>query len=159
MSDATQALTLAAALGCGLLAGVWFAFSAFVMAGLNRLAASDGIAAMQSINRTAVTPPLMIALFGTAALCLWAGVWALRSWGDDRARLVLAGSALYLIGTIGVTVAANVPRNERLALLAPEDSSSAIRWAAYVRGWTAWNHVRGVTSLAAAALLIAALAR
>lgn len=157
MSDATHALTFAAALGCGLLAGVWFAFSAFVMDGLSRLAASEGITAMQSINRTAVTPPLMIALFGTAALCLWTGVWALRSWGDDRAALVLAGSALYLIGTIGVTVAANVPRNDRLALLAPGDPAAATPWEAYVRSWTAWNHVRAATSLAAAALLIAAL--
>ena len=35
MSTPVHALTVAAAIGCGLLAGVWFAFSAFVMDGLD----------------------------------------------------------------------------------------------------------------------------
>ncbi len=36
---------------CGLVAGVFFAFSTFVMSGLARLPPADGIRAMQSINR------------------------------------------------------------------------------------------------------------
>jgi uncharacterized membrane protein len=51
------ALTLITAVGCGLNAGVFFAFSAFVMPALKRLPPAHGIAAMQSINRLAVTPP------------------------------------------------------------------------------------------------------
>jgi uncharacterized membrane protein len=43
-------LTVVAALGCGLNAGVFFAFSSFVMAALRRLPPAQGIAAMQSIN-------------------------------------------------------------------------------------------------------------
>jgi len=43
-------LTLVSALGCGLIAGVFFAFSAFVMKALARLPPAQGIAAMQSIN-------------------------------------------------------------------------------------------------------------
>ena len=39
------ALTLFAALGCGVVAGVFFAFSAFVMRSLARLPAPQGIAA------------------------------------------------------------------------------------------------------------------
>jgi uncharacterized membrane protein len=50
------ALTLFAALGCGVVAGVFFAFSAFVMRALARLPAQQGIAAMQAINVAAVTP-------------------------------------------------------------------------------------------------------
>ena len=53
MSDLVVALTLVTALGCGLNAGVFFAFSGFVMNGLRRLPAAQGIAAMQSINVTA----------------------------------------------------------------------------------------------------------
>ena len=44
------ALTLFAALGCGLIAGVFFAFSTFVMKALARLPSGEGMAAMQSIN-------------------------------------------------------------------------------------------------------------
>lgn len=43
-------LKLLAALGCGLIAGVFFAFSTFVMSALARLQPAQGIAAMQSIN-------------------------------------------------------------------------------------------------------------
>ena len=67
MSDALFALTLVTALGCGLNAGVFFAFSTFVMAGLRRLPAPQAIAAMQSINVTRRTPAFMTALLGTGA--------------------------------------------------------------------------------------------
>lgn len=150
-----DALTLAAALGCGLGGGALFAFSAFVMAGLRRLPSAQGAAAMQSINVTAVTPAFMTALFGTAALCLGLAVWAVASFDDDRAPWVLAGGLLYLVGTIGVTMAANVPRNNRLAALDPE--AAAAEWADYARTWTAWNHVRTLAAIAASALLIVAL--
>jgi uncharacterized membrane protein len=46
MDGAMQALAMAAAVGSGLIGGVFFAFSAFVMAALARLPASGGIAAM-----------------------------------------------------------------------------------------------------------------
>jgi uncharacterized membrane protein len=158
MSDVVDAVTLAAALGCGLSGGALFAFSAFVMAGLARLPSAQGAAAMQSINVTAVTPAFMTAVFGTAAVCLGLGVWALASWDDDRAPWVLAGGLLYLIGVIGVTMAANVPRNNRLAALAPDSEAAAGVWTDYLRTWTAWNHVRSLAGIAAAALLIVALA-
>ncbi len=150
MTGSLYAATLATALGCGLVAGVFFAFSAFVMDGLQQLPAAQGIAAMQSINRTAVTPVFMAALFGTALACLALAAWARRPW-------VLAGAALYLVGAIGVTIAFNVPRNDRLAALAPDGATAAHEWARYVDAWTAWNHVRGVAALGAAALLTVAL--
>ena len=58
MSGVLYAATLVTALGCGLVAGVFFAFSTFVMAALRRLKPEEGIAAMQSINILAVTPSL-----------------------------------------------------------------------------------------------------
>jgi uncharacterized membrane protein len=63
------ASTLVAALSTGLMAGVFFAFSAFVMKALARLPIAQGIQAMQSINVTAVTPVFMAALFGSTAVC------------------------------------------------------------------------------------------
>ncbi len=62
-------LTLLAALGCAMMAGVFFAFSAFVMKALARLPAEQGIAAMQAINVAALTLAFMAALFGTAVAC------------------------------------------------------------------------------------------
>jgi len=57
-----------AAVGAGLSAGVFFAFSTFVMKALGRLPDTEGISAMQAINKAAPTPAFMAALFGTAAV-------------------------------------------------------------------------------------------
>jgi len=157
MTGVLYAVTLATALGCGLNAGVFFAFSTFVMPALKRLSPAQGIAAMQSINKLAVTPAFMAALFGTAVACLGLVVWAAISWGERPAVLVLAGSALYIVGTIGVTIACNVPLNDGLATLLPQGADAAGRWEEYVTKWTAWNHVRTVAALAAAAVLTTAL--
>ena len=157
MSGAPEVITLLAALGCGVMAGVWFAFSAFVMAALDRLPAAQGMAAMQSINVLALTPPLMTALFGTGLACLGLMVWALLSLDEPGAGWVLGGGALYLVGSIGVTMAANVPLNNGLASEDPQSTAGAGRWSAYVSRWTAWNHLRCVTAVGAAALLVVAL--
>jgi uncharacterized membrane protein len=157
MSGVLYAATLATALGCGLVAGVFFAFSSFVMASLKRLPSAQGIAAMQSIIIVAVTPAFMTALFGTAAACLGLAGWALISMGGAPLALVLIGCALYLVGAIGVTIAFNVPLNNRLAGLHSQGADAAGYWAKYVARWTAWNHVRTIAALAAAALLTVAL--
>lgn len=157
MSGVLYAATLVSALGCGLAAGVFFAFSTFVMPALKRLSPANGVAAMQSINELAVTPAFMTVLFGTAVASLALAVWAVISWGERYAALVLAGGALYLIGTIGVTIACNVPLNNRLATAHPQGADAASYWNEYVTNWTAWNHVRTVAALAAAATLTIAL--
>ena len=56
MSGVLYIATVLTALGCGLIAGAFFAFSSFVMPALKRLPPAHGIAAMQSINKLAVTP-------------------------------------------------------------------------------------------------------
>ena len=139
-----SALTVVAAVGCAAMGGVFFAFSAFVMGALRRLPAAHGVAAMQSINVVAVTPLFMTALFGTALACVAAIV-------DGE----IAAGAVYLLGVIAVTIAYNVPRNNALASVEPGTAEAERLWARYLTEWTAANHVRTVSGLAAAALLIA----
>ena len=146
-------VTIGCALGCGLNGGVFFAFSSFVMKALARLPAGQGIAAMNSINVFAVTPAFMTALFGTAAACLVVMAWTWFTPGRLAAVYLLSGSAVYLVGTIGVTVVFNVPRNNALAALHPSSAEANRLWAEYVAAWTSWNHVRTVSALIAAALL------
>ena len=69
------------------------------------------------------------------------------------------GGALYLIGTLLVTIVFNVPKNEALASVAPADLDAARRWAGYVARWTVRNHVRRAAALAAAAAFSIALGR
>lgn len=144
-------LTLCAALGCGLVAGVFFAFSAFIMRAFARLPSGEGMAAMQAVN-VAVLNPLFLGVFvGTAAACAVAVVFSLLRWNAPGSAWLLAGGLLYLMGCFLVTMVFNVPRNEALAKLAPADPGAASQWASYLSGWTAWNHVRTIASLAAAA--------
>lgn len=151
------ALTFATAVGCGLVGGVFFAFSTFVMRSLARLPTAQGIAAMQSINVLAVTPMFMTALFGTALGCLVLAVAGVIGWPSLLSTHLLAAGVLYLAGTIAVTMFCNVPRNQALAATAADGTNADRFWREYVRGWTMWNHVRTITSLAASALLIGGL--
>jgi len=157
MHGALDILTLATALGCGLSAGVFFAFSAFVMDGLARAEAPAGIAAMQWINRRAPTPAFLLVWLGTGALCVVLAVWAVLSGGDRRAVLAVAAATLYAGGSIALTFARNVPMNDALEQMDARDAATVRYWQSYVRRWTAWNHVRTAASLAAAALLTVAL--
>jgi uncharacterized membrane protein len=153
MSDRTLAiLAVVAAVGSGVAGGVFFAFSTFVMRALERLPAPAGLAAMQSVNVTAVGPGLMIELFGTAAICAVAGVVACLRWGRPSSAYLLAGALVYLVFVIGVTAVYHVPHNDALARLDPTAPAAAGQWRDYATGWTAWNHLRTLGGATAAAL-------
>ncbi|TNM64411.1 DUF1772 domain-containing protein [Streptomyces sp. NP160] len=161
----TPLLLGTAAVGSGLVGGVFFTFSGFVLPALARLPASAGVSAMQAVNRAAVTPPLMTALFGTAAVAAAVAVTAVPALrADDGATrtpalLAMGGAALYLAAGVLVTVAANVPLNDRLAGVDAGTPAAAQTWERYVRVWGGWNHVRTLGCLAASALLTAAALR
>jgi uncharacterized membrane protein len=150
-------ITIVAALGCGLMAGLFFAFSVSVMRALARLPSAEGIAAMQSINVAIINPVFLTAFFGTAAACVLVMIAALLRWRDPGAVYLLIGGALYLIGTFLVTLVFNVPKNNALASVAATGTEGASLWTNYLSKWTAWNHVRAAAALAAATLLTIAL--
>jgi uncharacterized membrane protein len=150
-------LTLLAALGSGLVGGVFFAFSGFVMKALARLRPSQGIATMQSINAMAVTPPLMIALFGTAMACLALVVSSLFKWREPVTLFRLFGGGIYLVGAVLVTMVCNVPLNNALAAVDADSAEGATQWDRYVRSWTIWNSVRTIAAIVASAMFGLAL--
>lgn len=147
-------LLLASALGSGLMAGVFFAFSTFVMRALARQPAARGMAAMQSINVTVLNPWFLGVFLGTAATCGLVALGSLVTWPARGAWLPLAGSASYLLGTFLVTVVCNVPWNNRLAAADAASAAGQALWASYLSRWTAWNHVRTVSALAALAAFV-----
>ena len=150
-------LIFTATLSCAAIGGVFFTFSAFVMNGLSRLPPSEGIAAMQSINISAVRPPLMVALFGTAAICVALVVRGFLIWGEGPAGLLVAGGGVYLIGTIVLTIGYHVPLNNALASTQPNSAEATDQWSAYLTHWTRWNHVRAAAALVASMMFGLAL--
>lgn len=123
----TTALLLAAALGSAVVAGVFAAFSGFVVRALAALPPATGAAAMRAVNVTALRPPLMTALFGTAALCVAAAATVVA--GGGPVLPVLAGAGAYLAGAVLVTAAANVPLNEELRRSVPGTPDGDAVWA------------------------------
>ena len=102
--------------------------------------------------------PLFFAVFfGTAAGCILLAVRAVLLWNTRGAGYLLVGCALYLVGTILVTIFFNVPLNNALAAVDPTSGDGARLWNDYVASWTAWNHVRTIAALAAAASLTIAV--
>jgi uncharacterized membrane protein len=152
-------LTFLAALGCGLVGGIFFAFSNFVMRSLGPIPAERGVSAMQSINVVVLNPVFLTIIVGTAAACLLLATWSLLSWQNPNAVFRLAGSALYLVGNLWVTRARNIPLNDALARIDVTAAGAADAWNSYVRDWTRWNHVRTITALGAAASLTVGLTR
>jgi uncharacterized membrane protein len=153
------ALILAAALGAGLIAGVFFAFSSFVMRALGRLPAPGGIAAMQSINVVVLNRSFLAVFLGTAVLSLLLVVTAMIHWQSAPAPWLIAGGLCYLLGTVLVTMVCNVPRNDALAKVEPASTAGAQLWARYLVGWTLWNSVRTLAALVASGLFVVALTR
>ncbi len=137
-----------AAVGSGLVGGVFFVFSVAIMPAFARLPERHGVAVMQAINVTIVRAPFLLVFMGTVLACV--------------ARVVLAptdvlgvvGAALYVLGGFGVTMALNVPLNNRLDKV-DADAPDGF-WSVYASRWTLWNHVRTVACIGAAALLTAA---
>lgn len=155
-----QILTLiafAAALGAGLIAGAFFAFSTFVMRALARLPAAEGMAAMQQINLVVINPWFLGVFLGTAAACVALLAAASLRWQTAGAGYLMLGAGLYLTGTFLVTMACNVPLNTTLAAVAPSAPEASRLWTDYLSTWTLWNHVRTVAGLLAAAAFTQAL--
>lgn len=152
-------LTLVASLASALVAGIFLAFSNFVMKALARIPPASGMAAMQSVNITVINPVFLGLFLGNAAACLILAAAVLWHWPSSGGALILSGSLAYLIGTFLVTMAFNVPRNDALAPLDSGSEEAVAKWRTYVDEWTKYNHLRTLFALLAAACFMGALIR
>ena len=158
MQELLQLLVIAAIVGSGLVTGLLFAFSVAVMRALLQLAPEAGMSAMQRINVVIINPLFLLAFLGTSALCLAiAVVIAVRGSFDAGSFWLLLGAAAYLLGPLGITMAFNVPLNNRLASL--DASRAAEEWPRYVAPWLRWNHLRTLLGSLAMVFLALGLAR
>lgn len=142
-------LTIITALGSGLIAGAFFAFSSFVMGALGRIPSAEGLRAMQSINIVVINPVFLGVFIGTAVLCVGLAVLSLVSWNAPGSAWLIAGCVLFVVGCFGVTVAFNIPLNDALATADPPTAEGIAVWENYLNVWTMWNTVRTIASAAA----------
>lgn len=152
--------TAAAAISSATVGGVFYAFSTFVMRGLDRIDPVEAITAMRGINAEAqANAPFLVLFCGSALLAAGVGVLAVVRIGQPGGGYLLVGAILGVLAMV-VTVAFNVPLNNRLAAVDPVGLSAADaarEWQSYLGAWTAWNHVRAGSGMVAAVLLLAGL--
>ena len=151
------ALLWTSAIGCGLMAGVYFAFSAFIMTSLGRIAPAAGVAAMQAMNvdivKSSFIPVFLLTTLTAASLA----VLGVVRWGQPGSALMVIGGAIYVLGMFVVTMAVNQPMNVALMRVDAASPQGLAYWSHYLTEWTKWNHVRTVASIVATAMFIAAL--
>jgi len=153
----SRGLTLGGAVGAGVAAGVYLAFSTFVMPGLRRLPPAQAISAMNGINKAApANPLLMLLLFGTAVVSVLLLIAGLRHRGDPAAAWQIAGAVLYLLSVL-ILVGYHVPHNDQLMKVDPNAPGAATAWSDFYSPWMVWNHLRTLTAAGGALSLVLAL--
>jgi uncharacterized membrane protein len=154
----TQITTLAAALGSATFGGVLFAFSTFVMPGLDASPPAAAITTMQQVNRAAPRSMLAFDMVATLVLCLAVAVLALlqlRSNGIGSV-LLLVGAGLF-VASFAITAIYHIPRNDAFDAVVARGPQAAQAWHDYARPWELWNHVRSGAALAGAASMLVGL--
>jgi len=157
MSRLISVLFWVAAVGCGVIAGLYFAFSTFIMTALDRAGPVPGTMAMNSINVVILQSLFMPLFWATTVASLALSVVGLVHWRESGGVMVAVAGLIYVIGMFGVTALYNVPLNNALAAADPHTPSGVALWARYMKEWTLWNHVRTVTSLVASVAFMVAI--
>ena len=148
MSEFITVIIVASISGAGLVTGLLFAFSNFVMRALADLPSDKGMFAMQRINETIINPIFLMLFLGTPILCSVIAANSGLNTNDPGALFLLVGAFAYLIGPFGITVLFNVPLNNLLARADVSDADEI--WPMYQKRWQWWTHIRtyiGVASV------------
>lgn len=150
-------ITVGAITGAGVVTGLLFAFSNFVMQALAELPNEQGMHAMREINERIINPIFVLFFLGTPLMCAMVGLGAIQNFESWDSAASLFGSFLYLLGPFGITMLFNVPLNNRLA--AADLAEADVVWPDYQVRWQRWNHARtwiGVLSIVLLALGLSA---
>ena len=131
---------------CGLVAGVFLAFSDFVMKSLAASKSAGGIESMQIINRKVFKTVFMVLLLGMSALSPLLIGYAYFYVSGSASSLVIAGGTIYLVGVFLVSLVFNVPMNRRLDAMDYSSSDAASYWKSYVPVWSFWNYIRAISA-------------
>lgn len=138
----------------GIMAGIYFAFSVFIMKSLGQLPAFEGAKAMNKINDVIIHTVFLPLFLGST---LWyAGLifWSFADWKSGQSALIISAAVVYIVGMFLVTAIGNVPLNNRLKESENDKKERHKTWQYYLQKWTQLNHLRTISCLVSLALLI-----
>jgi len=157
MKEYLPVLIVISIVGAGLVTGLLFAFSNFVMKALADLPTEHGMFAMQRINKTILNPLFFVLFFGTPLLCALIALGTFKEIGELGPTLLCLGAITYLVGPFGITMLFNIPLNDRLAKATSNEAQR--EWPEYQRKWQRWNHIRSYVGILSVFLLATGLSR
>lgn len=131
-----------ASISAGLIAGVYFAFSAFIMHALDRLDPQQAADAMSSINDVILHSWFMHLFFSSSLVYAMLSVFALLNTNLAGRWTLFAAGVTYVVGMFLCTVLFNVPLNNQLKASSSGKNHSQEYWRIYYKHWTHWNSVR-----------------
>ncbi|WP_191600852.1 DUF1772 domain-containing protein [Marinomonas algicola] len=138
----------------GIMAGIYFAFSVFIMKSLSQLPNIEGARAMNRINdviiKTVFLPLFLGSTFWYAGLIIWSFV----NWQSGQSTLIISASLVYIVGMFLITVIGNVPLNKKLKVSENDEKELSKTWPYYLQKWTQFNHLRTLSAMISLALLI-----
>ena len=142
----------AAATTVGMTTGVMYSYQTAIMPGIGRLTDHEFITAFQAMDREIVNPVFIGPVFLGGGALLAAATIAHRD-EPRRFRRLATASAIYLAGVVGVTMAGNVPKNNKLAEFRVAPSTVQQAAAARQEFEGSWNRLHIVRTLASIASL------
>lgn len=143
-----------ASLSAGLMAGVYLAFSTFIMRSFDQLGAVQAADAMNTVNEVILRSWFMALFFGSTLLYAVLAGYAVFAADLAGRWWLFAAGLIYVVGMFLFTALFNVPLNNRLAAAGVDDSTRVEAWKHYFVYWTRWNHLRAICSLITAAISI-----
>lgn len=141
----------------GLMAGIYFAFSTFVVKALKQLPALQAALAMNKINDVIVNTIFLPVFFLSTLWFAGLIVWTAADWQGKQSLLFIAAATVYIIGMFFVTAFGNVPLNNKLKACEVSDEQLAQYWPVYLTNWTSLNHIRSMSCIFSCALLSIAI--
>ncbi|MFL2665473.1 MAG: DUF1772 domain-containing protein [Dehalococcoidia bacterium] len=129
----------------GLTAGLLFIFAIAVNPGLARLDDKEYYRAMKFINQVILNPIFFIVFIGPVITMPFLTYMSRND--SDMFIYTLISTILYFLGVIVITTFKNVPLNNRLEKINPEEYKDVFLW--YKKPWNFWHNIRtffGITS-------------
>lgn len=140
----------------GLLAGLFYAFSVAVVPALREVPAREHLHVMQAVNIKIKNPVFFVTFFGPSVLLPFA---AYLNREESQLPLLVAASALCILGVNGVTIAGNLPLNDTLEKVdvsqLSESEAEQMRqdYHGFLSAWMRFHHLRTFSATAATVLI------
>ena len=146
------------ALWSAVIAGVFSAFSEFLMSALLKAEPASGIEVMQHINRDVIRTQFVSGIISIAVFSTLFALYSVAVFEGAALVTLILAPLVYLPTVLLMTVFGNVPMNKRLDSLEHTSALASAYWLEYGHKWTRLNHVRsGGTVVTAGLYIIAAI--